>query len=116
MGTPSTTLLRRVTRARNFPFNTDAATRHVELIGRNLVKGRPYPMLHEEPQHCGESLLCTVALVYELRSALAALHDVCTRMDLENQLARPSEAEYQRAMARAGAMVPGVIDNAEAAA
>jgi hypothetical protein len=33
--------------------------------------------------------------------ALRQLHDVCARLDLTGQMARPTEAEYQRALRRA---------------
>lgn len=41
--------------------------------------------------------------------ALALLHRVCERMDLANQMQRPTESTYQRAMAAARR----VIDSAE---
>ena len=43
--------------------------------------------------------------------ALQTLHTVCLAMDLENQMERPTEAEYQAAMAQAAA----AIDAARAA-
>ena len=36
-----------------------------------------------------------------LRMALQRLHSVCAAMDLEDQDARPTEEEYQRAMSSA---------------
>lgn len=62
--------LRRVKRYRDFPVNTCPASRHAEIIGEALVKGRPYPMLVEEAEHCGQSILSAVASLYEARSKL----------------------------------------------
>ena len=39
----------------------------------------------------------------DLLAALRELHRVCLGMDLENQMERPTEAEYQAAMAGAAA-------------
>jgi hypothetical protein len=63
-------LLRRVAKARDFPHNTCPASRHVELMAENLLKGKPYPMLAEEPEYCGASLMAVVAALYEARAAL----------------------------------------------
>lgn len=65
-------LLKRCARARNFPHNTCPASRHVQLMAEALSKGREYPMLQEEPEHCAVSMLATVAALYEARTALAA--------------------------------------------
>lgn len=91
-------MLRRLSRARRFPDNTDPATRHAEIIGRALLSMRPYPMLQEEPEHCAQSILCACTAVYELRTALADLVRVVEAMDLENEADRPTEAEYRRAL------------------
>lgn len=63
-------LLRRLNRARRFPDNTCPASRHAQIIGEALAKGRPYPMLTEEARHCGESILWTVCALYEARTEL----------------------------------------------
>lgn len=63
-------IMRRVRDARDFPSNTCAASRHAQIIGEHLVKGRPYPMLQDEPEHCGLSILATVAALYEARAML----------------------------------------------
>lgn len=97
------TLLRRLSRARSFPNNTDPATRHAEIIGRALLSMRPYPMLQEEPEHCAQSILCACTAVYELRTTLADLVRVVEAMDLENEADRPTEAEYRRVLERAKA-------------
>lgn len=65
-------MLARVRVARNFPDNTCPASRHVQMIGEALAKGKPYPMLTEEPEHCAGSLLAVVAALYEARTKLAA--------------------------------------------
>lgn len=63
-----TNLRRRVNRARNFPTNTCAASRHVHLMAEALAVGKPYPMLTEEPEHCAESLLAVLESLWKLRS------------------------------------------------
>ena len=65
--------LRRVRRVRRFPENTCPASRHVELIGENLAKRKPYPMLEEEPEHVAGSLLSTVASLYAARTEIDRL-------------------------------------------
>ena len=64
-------LLARVRKARNFPYNTCPASRHVSMIGEFLAKGEPYPMLQEEPEYVAGSLLATVAALWEARAALS---------------------------------------------
>ena len=63
----------RVERARRFPDNTDPFSRHVELIGRSLAAGKPYPMLTEEPGHVAGSLLITVENLYKARNEIERL-------------------------------------------
>lgn len=58
--------------ARDFPANTCPASRHAQMIGEALMKGEPYPMLTDEPELCGESILSTVASLWEARTKLAA--------------------------------------------
>lgn len=89
-----TTLLRRVRRARRFPTNTDPASRHAQMIGEHLLRLKPYPMLTEEPQHCGESILCAVAGLFETRTALAELLRV---VEMEATSGCPTR-EYKRAV------------------
>lgn len=76
------TLLKRVAKARNFPANTCPASRHAEMIGEALAKGRAYPMLAEEPEYCGETLLATVAALYEARTKLAQLRTQTSPQDI----------------------------------
>jgi hypothetical protein len=66
-------LLKRVAAARQFPNNTCGASRHAQMIGEALVKGQPWPMLAEDPGHCGGSILSVVASLYEARSKIAQL-------------------------------------------
>ena len=68
MSTDAAALLRRCHRARNFPANTCAASRHVYLMAEALAKGKPYPMLTEEPEHCASSMLAVVAALWEMRT------------------------------------------------
>jgi hypothetical protein len=63
--------LRRIEAARNFPTNTCAASRHVQIMGETLGAGYPYPMLDEERAHCATSLLAVVASLYEARASLS---------------------------------------------
>lgn len=66
-------LLRRVNRARNFPVNTCPASRHVQMIGEAMIKGKPYSQLDEEPEHVGGSLLSVVESLYKARTEIARL-------------------------------------------
>lgn len=62
---------RRIRRARNFQVNTCPASRHLQMIGENLARRKPYPMLDEEPEQCAEAMLYVVAALYEARTKLA---------------------------------------------
>lgn len=68
-----TTPAKRADKARQFPANTCAASRHVQMIGEALAKGNTYPMLYEEPEHCAESMLSVVAALWEARSEIERL-------------------------------------------
>jgi hypothetical protein len=61
-------LIRAVDKAREFPANTCSASRHAHIIGVFLALGRKYPMLTDEPEDCGESILATVKALYEART------------------------------------------------
>jgi hypothetical protein len=65
-------LRRRVQRARNFP-NTCPASRHLHLMAERLAKGQRYPMFHEEPQHCAETMLSVLESLWKLRNKWAAV-------------------------------------------
>ena len=64
---------RRVNRARNFPENTCAASRHLHLMADRLASGKPYPMLTEEPQHCAMTMLAVLESLWKARTELARL-------------------------------------------
>lgn len=63
-------LLARMNEARNFPIHTCPASRHVAMIAEHLAEGKPYAMLHEEPEHVAGSLAATVAALWEARQAV----------------------------------------------
>lgn len=66
-------VIRRVNRARNFPINTCPASRHVHMIGEYLIRGKPYPMIEEEPEHVGGSLLSVVESLFKARTEIDVL-------------------------------------------
>ena len=66
---------RRVNRARNFPENTCAASRHLHLMANQLAAGKPYPMLADEPQHCAETMLAVLEALWKSRTKLQKLDD-----------------------------------------
>jgi hypothetical protein len=61
-------LLKELRKARQFPVNTCPYSRHAQMIGENLVREKPYPMLQEEPEHCGGTILATVLSLYQART------------------------------------------------
>lgn len=66
-------LVRQLRKSRSFPTNTCPYSRHAQMIGENLVRGKPYPMLQEEAEHCGGSILATVLALYEARNEITRL-------------------------------------------
>jgi hypothetical protein len=64
-------LVRQMNDARDFPANTCGASRHAAMIAEALCSGAYYPMLAEEPDHCGGSIAATVAALWECRTKLA---------------------------------------------
>jgi hypothetical protein len=66
-------IIKRLRKVRSFPTNTCPYSRHAQMMGENLVREKPYPMLQEEPEHCGGSILATVLALYEARSEIAKL-------------------------------------------
>jgi len=64
-------LVKRMNDARDFPANTCGASRHAAMIAEALCKREDYPMLAEEPEHCGGSIAATVAALWECRAKLA---------------------------------------------
>jgi len=78
-------LIKRTNKARRFPTNTCPASRHAARIGEALMRGKPYPMLTEEPDHCGESILSVVASLWEARTQIERL--TAERDELRRHLA-----------------------------
>lgn len=60
-------LRRRVNRARDFPANTCPASRYVHLIADIISRGKPVPMLQEEPEHFAESMLIVLEELFKSR-------------------------------------------------
>ena len=58
---------------RDFPHNTCAASRHVQMMGEALRDDRMHHMLVDDPEHCAESMLSVVESLYKARAELAAL-------------------------------------------
>ena len=69
-------LVRQMNDARDFPANTCGASRHAAMIAEALCSGEDYPMLAEEPDHCGGSIAATVAALWECRTKLAQQDDL----------------------------------------
>ena len=69
-------LVKRMNDARDFPANTCGASRHAAMIAEALCSGEDYPMLAEEPDHCGESIAATGAALWECRTKLAQQDDL----------------------------------------
>lgn len=65
---------RRVNRARRFPENTCAASRHLHLMADQLARGKPYPKLAEEPQECAMTMLAVVEALWKARTELARVN------------------------------------------
>jgi hypothetical protein len=68
--------LKAMEQARDFPVNTCSGSRHAAMMAEQLIRRRPYPMLAEEPQHCGESIAHTVAALWRARTELERLRDL----------------------------------------
>lgn len=69
---------RRVNRARNFPTNTCPASRHLHLMAEHLATGKPYPMLHEESEHCALTMLAVLESLWKARAKLQKHHQRST--------------------------------------
>jgi len=69
-------LLARVSAARNFPNNTDGASRHVQLAAECLAAGERYAMFEDDPAAIASSMLATVAALYEVRTELARFKEI----------------------------------------
>jgi hypothetical protein len=95
---------RRANRARRFPLNTCAASRHVQQLAEALLSRRGCPMLQDDPEHCAVSMLAAVEALWklrteaaELKATLRDLHQVCERMDLVQFEKRPTVADKRPA-------------------
>lgn len=55
-------------KARIGPHVTCPASRHAAMIAEALVKGQAYPMLAEDPAHCGETIAVVVAALWNARA------------------------------------------------
>lgn len=86
-------LIERVDAARRFPTNTCPASRHAAQIGEALVRRWRYPMLTEEPAHCGESILATVAALWEARTEIERL---TAALQHEADCVEAAKAEIER--------------------
>ena len=73
MPDPSPDLVERVNRARRFPENTCGASRHAQGVAEAMMQGDVLPEVTDDPTHIGESILSTVAALYEARSEITRL-------------------------------------------
>lgn len=67
--TPTEAIARQL--GRSLSMVTCAASRHAAQIGETLVSNKPYHMVADEPAECGESILATVAALWEARAQIA---------------------------------------------
>ena len=65
-----TDLIARCDAARDFPRNTCGASRHAFDLGEAFVLGKQWWTTPPERIHAGESILATVAALWETRTAL----------------------------------------------
>ena len=56
-----------------FPRFTDPSSRHAAMIARALMQRGEYPMLTDEPEHCGVSIGVTVTQLWKLKRENARL-------------------------------------------
>lgn len=70
---PSPDLVERANRARRFPANTCGASRHAQGVAEAMMQGDVLPEVTDDPTHIGESILSTVAALYEARSEITRL-------------------------------------------
>ncbi|HVT35660.1 MAG TPA: hypothetical protein VHE37_08750 [Nevskiaceae bacterium] len=64
---------RRVNRARNFPYNTCPASRHLHAMAEALATRGEYSMLTEEPDRCAGTMLSVLESLFKARTELAML-------------------------------------------
>ena len=58
--------------ARDFPYNTCPASRHLEMIADALVDQGSYPMISEDPRHVAGSIYGALGSLWGARSDLDA--------------------------------------------
>lgn len=63
-------LKNRVYRARDFPNNTCAASRHLHLIAKALACGKKYAQIDEDPKYVAESMLAVLEALFKARTEL----------------------------------------------
>lgn len=73
-------LINRVEKARKFPNNTTPASRHVAMIGRHLIDDGMSFSLDGAEKLCGESMLLTVADLWETKSMVDDLAILVRRL------------------------------------
>lgn len=78
-------LVKQMNNARDFPANTCGASRHAAMIAEALCRDEDYPMLAEEPDHCGGSIAATVAALWECRTKLAKAVEALSRVVRKDQ-------------------------------
>ncbi len=66
-------LRRRVNRARKFPTNTCASSRHLHIMADRLAAGKQYFMFTEEPEHCAMSMYAVLESLWKARNEIARL-------------------------------------------
>lgn len=62
--------------ARNFPFNTCGASRHVEMLAEQLSTDGRSAMIESEAGNCAESMTATVEALYSARTRIEHLERV----------------------------------------
>ena len=61
-------LRRSVLRARKNAAFLDPFSRHLHIMADHLSKGKPYPMLTEEPEHCAYTMLAVLESLWKART------------------------------------------------
>lgn len=88
---------------------TCPASRHAQLMAEMLVYRRPYPMLAEEPEYCGESIAHTVAALWEARAKIAELEGKLEAVDGQAPITAPEPQEEHIEIGRITRTVDGRI-------
>lgn len=66
-------LKRAVDRARRAAPWLDGSSRHVHMIAEGLLSKHGYPMLQEEPEHCAQSMLAVLKMLWRSRAEMEKL-------------------------------------------